>query len=411
MRLHLLQRHSAAQFLLAGLIAFVAFGCANESPSAVDTIDTAPPTSEPDQRDTADPAEADSPVVPDLDGAIVRTDDNETRNDRFVSPVFDAMGFDPNDRQDAERQYIANAEELVRSCMADAGFDYVANTEVFSPDIGPTLARQLELSAAVSAEQFAAEYGYGITTLTELDFGVVAVDLFVELLFGPATDESRTPTEQAAYETALTGQTIQGLTARQARDQAFRTNLFQGLPGSCRTIGYETAENPVGDKFDGLFSLLGDEFDAIEEEVLNDPRVRELQTTWQTCMAGHGYSYETPDDIRDELFASDRQLRARFLESQQVLDLFALAETDALVSMNSEDRLEWLERNGAYEGFSMVPSLQADLDELIVFELAVASQDEACADDDIFFEVLMEYEQAFVEEHAAQLELIRAGEG
>lgn len=410
--------------ILTGLflvVALLAVGCASGSDpsttsSTSDASDVSESAAEPDPTEGGDasPSESNQDVAEpdsqasddqDPDEPVVRTDDDETRNDSFVSPVFDALGFDPNDRQEAQDEYVANAEELVRACMADAGFEYIPNI----PSFGPSFSRQLELNETISQEQFTAEYGYGISTLTELDFASEGVMAFVEILLGPAPEEARSEGEQAAYELALTGRTIQGLTAEEAQEQAF-DNPFQSEDGSCRSVGYENADNTVGEKFDGLFSLLGDEFDAIQEGIDNDPRIRDLLSEWQTCMDGHGYSYERPEDVQAELFESDEDLRNRFQTSPEALGIFAAAGQDDLAGMNADDRFTWLESNGAFGGFAMVPGLQAELDELIAFELTVAGHDASCADTDTYVDVAFEYEEAFVEAHAAQLELIAAGE-
>ena len=78
--------------------------------------------------------------------------------------------------------------------------------------------------------------------------------------------------------------------------------------------------------------------------------------------------------------------------------------------MDADGRFQFLEENGAFKGFALVPSLQAELDELIEFELAVAAHDAECADEDAYTEVRLEYEQQFVERHAEQLALIATGE-
>lgn len=403
---------------LVMLVALFASGCASgsDSPATSDTVGVSESAAERDQGETGeasssesaqDVAAPDSAAGDDQESTddIVRTDDDETRNDSFVSPVFDALGFDPNDRQEAQDEYVANAEELVRACMADAGFEYIPNI----PSFGPSFSRQLELNETISQEQFTAEYGYGISTLTELDFASEGVMAFVEILLGPAPEEARSEGEQAAYELALSGRTIQGLTAEEAQEQAF-DNPFQSEDGSCRSVGYENADNTVGEKFDGLFSLLGDEFDAIQEDIDNDPRIRDLLSAWQTCMAGHGYSYERPEDALTEVNDLDEDLRNRFQTSPEALSLFAAAGQADLAGMNADDRFSWLESNGAFGGFAMVPGLQAELDELIQFELTVAAHDASCADADTYVEVAFEYEEAFVQEHAAQLELIAAGE-
>jgi len=335
---------------------------------------------------------------------IVRTDDEETVNDAFVSPVFDALGFDPNDRQEARDEFVANAEELVRQCMAESGFEYVPSIPTFAPSFG----RQLELNESISPQQFTAEYGYGISTLLELDFMEEGVLAFVELLLGPPPTEARSEGEQAAYELALSGETIQGLSAEDAQEQAFEN--FGGQDGSCRDYGYSTADNSVGEKFDGLFTLLGDEYEAIFEKVENDPRIRDANAAWQTCMAEFGYSYENSQEIVDELLASGNDLRTGFQSSPEALAVFAAAGQANLAAMDADSRFNFLEENGAFQGFAMVPSLQVELDELIELELAVAGHDSDCANEELYREVQLEFEQEFVEQHAEQLELIASGE-
>lgn len=393
--------------VLVLILALLAAGCAGASDSTTATTSAAS-TQPADQDAGAEQDEEDAaqePAEDDAEQPVEVSGDQETRNDRYVSPVFEALGFDPNDRQAAQDEYVASAEELVRQCMADAGFEYIPNI----PSFGPAFSRQLELSATISQEQFTAEYGYGISTLTELDFASEGVMAFVEILLGPAPEEARSEGEQAAYELALSGRTIQGLSAEEAQEQAF-DNPFQSEDGSCRSFGYDTADNTVGEKFDGLFTLLGDEFEAIEENVENDPRVRDLRTGWQTCMAGHGYAYESTQEIIDELIDADADIRNKFQTSPEALGLFAAAGQADLASMNQDDRFNWLESNGAFGGFAMVSGLQAELDALIAFELAVAGHAADCGGEEEFLDVLAEYEQAFVEDHAEQLELIRSGE-
>jgi hypothetical protein len=394
--------------------ALVASACASGS-------DTAAPASEPvnvSSQATASESESSAagPVddgvedssqtaADDADAPIERTDDEETVNETYVSPVNEALGFNPADQQAAQAEFTANAEALVRECMADAGFDYVPN--ILS--MAPSQARLLDLNESISPDQFLAEYGYGQTTLLELNFREEGVMTFVELVIGPAADDVRSPGEQQAYELALSGRSIVGLSAEEIQEQT-AGSAFTSEEGSCRNYGYTTAENPIGDKFDGLFELLGDEFEAIADQVDNDPRVREANAEWQTCMAGLGYAYENPQDAFDEFQDIANGLADRFATTPEALAIFAQAIEANLVSMNTDERFAFLEQAGAFQGFSMSPSLQAELDEAIERELVVAQHDAECYDDELILDVVFEYEQAFVEQHAEQLALIASGD-
>lgn len=328
-----------------------------------------------------------------------------TGDDIFVSPIGEALGVAQDEIASGFDTYVRDAEELVRGCMAEAGFEYTPIPTGFNQQ-----QRQAELQATLSAEQFTAEYGFGIATLFELNFEGEGVIDFVNEQFGPPPSVQRSSGEQAAYEMALNGQTTQGLTAEEAQEQLFENPGNAGaLPGSCRDFGYSTAENP-GAAYDGLFSLLGAEMEALNERFDNDPRIREASGEWQTCMATQGYSYEDRFEIFDELFASSNELANQFLSSRQVLTALGQAQQENFASMDAESRVVFLEDIGALQGFSWVPEVQAEHDALVAFELRVAADSQDCADEDLFLQVQLELETEFVETHADQLALIAAGD-
>ena len=324
----------------------------------------------------------------------------------YVSPIGEALGVARDQIATGFDSYVRDAEELVRSCMADAGFVYTPVQRGFDQN-----RRQAELEATLTAEQFTAEYGFGIATLFELNFKGEGVIDFANEQFGPPPAVERSSGEQAAYEMALNGQTTQGLTAEEAQEQLFGGDLGGGnaLEGSCRQMGYSTAENP-GSVYDGLFSLLGAELDALTDRFDNDPRVRDSLSEWQTCMATNGHSYENRFEIFDELFASSNDLANQFLSSPQVLTALGQAQQEGFVSMDSDARVEFLEDIGALQGFSWVPEVQAEHDDLVAFELRVAADSRECGDEDLFNQVQFELETEFVQAHADQLALIAAGD-
>jgi len=328
-----------------------------------------------------------------------------TTNDVYVSPIGEALGVAQDEIAAGRDTYVKNAEELVRKCMAEAGFDYTPVTPGFDQQ-----QRQEQLQATLSPERFTAQYGFGIATLFELNFEGQGVIDFANERFGPAPSVQRSSGEQAAYEMALNGQTTQGLSAEEAQDQLFGdAGGFGALEGSCRDVGYSTAENP-GAVYDGLFSLLGTEMEALFDRVDNDPRIREANAEWQACMAASGYSYEDRFEIFDELFASSNELANQFLSSPQVLTALGQAQQEGFVSMDTDARAAFLEDIGALQGFSWVPEVQAAHDELVDFELRVAADSQDCLDEDLFLQVQSELETEFVEQHADQLALIAAGD-
>jgi len=367
-------------------------------------------TNETDTEADTDAPNSDTPAdsdASDSESAEVQQADGPTANEANVSPISQALGFDPDDVLELNNNFIREAEELIRVCMADAGFDYVP----VNPGLNRTFARQLELQASLSEQQFVEQYGYGIATLWELSFQGEGVMQFVEQLLGPPPVEVRSPGEQEAYELTLSGTTIQGLTAEEAQAQSFEDPAnAPAEDGSCRQIGYDAAENPQGDIFEGFESLLGDELTALNDRFESDQRIRDAQQAWQTCMAEAGYAYEQADEIQGDLFDSAQDLGDRFTSSPEALDLFAQAIDANLSQMDAPTRFEFLERIGALQGFSMVPALQAELDELITFELDVAGRSYECAERDTLRNVRLELEQEFVETHADQLALIVAGE-
>lgn len=332
--------------------------------------------------------------------------DQPTVNDAFFSPLGEALGFDPDDRLAATNAYIRAAEELVRECMAAAGFDYIAT----DPGFAPSFERRLELEASLSDERFIEQYGYGIATLFELNFQGEGVMAFVEQLLGPPPTIERSGAEQQAYELALGGESIQGLTAEEAQEQTFNSGGFGSEDGSCRQIGYDAAENPQGEIFEGLQSLLGDELDAMGDRFEADSRVRDERRAWQRCMGEAGYAYEQTQDIRDELESKTDDIGSRFTSSPEALAIFAKAISANLAGMDGPARFDFLESLGALQGFSLVPALQEELDALIDVELAVSARSFACADRELLRQVQFEVEQDFVQAHADQLALIANGD-
>lgn len=394
--------------LLIVVLLLITASCATGSTDSTSSASATDTTASNTQESAADD-QSETPMDEDAGGDDTDADngdddDEPAVNEQEVSPIGAALGFDPSDQLEANNNYIRDAEELVRQCMAEAGFEYLP----LNPGFAQSFQRQLELEGTLSVDQFREQYGFGISTLFELNFQGEGVLAFVERLLGPPPTEERSPSEQEAYELALSGESVQGLTAEEIQEQA-----FQGGPsaeGSCRRYGYDTAENPQGEIFDGFISLLGDELETFGDQFEADPRVREAVREWQGCMAAAGYAYDNENDIRDEINEKANDIGERLTQSPEALEIFAGAIDAGLTTMDADARFDWLEQAGAMQGMSMVPALQAELDELIAFELDIARINHECGDAELMLEVQFELEQQFVETHADQFALIVSGQ-
>lgn len=399
-----LLRWTVRRFVAAfGLVLLLLTGCGSSADTPA-TTDTGTAAAEPTTANAA-VDEADSDESQPAEQAAPDTTDDPSVNESYVSPIGEALGISQDEVGAAFDTFVRDAEELTRQCMADAGFEYTPTQTT----LNPAASRQFELEASLTTEQFTQEYGFGIATLFELNFKGEGVIAFVNQQFGPPPSAGRSPSEQQAYDIALTGETIEGLSAEDAQEQLFGDAAFGALDGSCRAYGFDTAENP-GAVYDDLFSLLGDEWDALGDRFDSEPRVRDARAEWQTCMAAKGHSYESRFEIFDELQGRANALADQYLTSTQVLTALGRAQQEDFASMDGQARAAFLEDVGALQGFSWVPEVQAEVDELTQFELLVAADSAECADEDLLNQVQFELETEFVAQHADQLALIRAGE-
>lgn len=205
------------------------------------------------------------------------------------SPLSKAMGFDGQqpslqDQIDAEaqtRQQERRVEERVASCMAEQGFSYIPHLPV---DVTVAPAEEDELSDPI---ENAHQNGYGITTgWVSLGMPEEAVDQNL------AITESMSETELSAYSAALNGGSFEG------DAEAYAQNWeLQGCTGLARHEVYEVdggidAYMAVHD--DPRWSDLRADMAQLNTTAQNDPRTKELQLRWSTCMFEAGLTFASP---------------------------------------------------------------------------------------------------------------------
>ena len=386
------------RFVAALAVLMIMLGaCATADPS--DGPTEAPRSATPGADTPVTPSSEESGTAP-QDSAV--SDDDEGAVAEQVSPLGEALGVAQDEIALANENYLIEVEELTQQCMTEAGFEYMPT----SGGVDLANRRLLELQDSLTQDRFTEQYGFGITTLFELNFQGEGVINFVNQQFGPPPSTERSAGEQEAYEMALSGRIIQGLNAEQAQQEIFN-NVDAALPGSCRRFGFDNADNP-GEVFDDFFAILGDEWADLSERFESDPRIREAMAQWQTCMAERGHGYDDRFEIFDELQGRANALANQYLSSSTVLVALGEAQQQGFTSMSSEERSTFLEDIGALQGFSWVPEIQSEFDQLINFELTVAGDSADCLDEELLEEVQFELERDFVEEHIAQLAVLSA---
>lgn len=211
-----------------------------------------------------------------------------------ASPLAEILGWGMMDEgraggrqiSEVERERHDLVEQLTAACMAGRGFDYVP-VPLEELTTGP-----FDEAYALPADEFAAEYGYGVTTLAS-----------------PSTDPAPDPNhrihdslpdpEQEAYRRALWGEGVADGDDSSAGCQMLATQQVYG------TDGGDAAE--LHKRFKELF----DQLNTLWERIEQDPRLRNVNPDWVACMSEAGYpGFNRPHEARQSVFDAMAALRA-----------------------------------------------------------------------------------------------------
>lgn len=299
--------------------------------------------------------------------------------------AFGGGGGEPYEPTEEELQQQREYEEVVASCMAEQGFEYVPN--VVTPD---EYTSPFEEAYSLPPDEFAAEYGYGVSTL-RVEEADLPEDPNQEIR------ESLSPEAREAYEEALTGDLSGPVEVEEGEEPTPPSIEDRGCFGQASAEVFGVDESQMfgpRSEFQGLMQDLS----RLAQRVQNDPRVAEATEQWQQCMADAGYpDFERVDGPRQSVF-------------QRMAELQGIGgpPTEAPPEGGAEGE------EGSESAGAVVMDPQeidpADLEELQEYELAVANADFDCREEhytDIAEEVRYELEEEFVEEHRAELEQYR----
>ena len=203
---------------------------------------------------------------------------------------------------------IERGETLIASCMASAGFKYVAIDAVTFREAMKAFGTARKLSD----QEFVSQYGYGITTRPRAaDFGIG--------LQNAAALNSLSASDQVAYKRTLLGDDRKATFVFALEHEDFST------VGGCTKTAIAKVYTP---------EQLKDTYtNPVDARIEADPRVVAARLKWSSCMRKAGYDYEHPDDIETEL----AQQLAKLTEGADPATLTGRSK-DALTELQGRER-------------------------------------------------------------------------
>lgn len=221
--------------------------------------------------DTAVDSEAPSETTPDAgteasapDGTTDDSDDSGGASAGEIDIEFQIdmmLGLVPEDEIQAyyTDQNEAN-ERKIQECMRDAGFEYVIDTQMMVFE---------DPRSNMDPVEYAQQYGFGVWT---------------------QMDPDRNP-YQSMNDQVWANQEV--LDALNPSEQ----NAWYEANSRCSQEAYSSGDdiwrNP----------MVQQALEDFEETVINDPRMRDAEEAWRTCMADAGQPFESQQEMNDHVYA------------------------------------------------------------------------------------------------------------
>ncbi len=324
------------------------------------------------------------------------------------SPLAEFIGdeamFDPEAGQEQFAEEQRQMNEQVVACMAAEGWEYVPE------DVGDfALFEGSEVDGLEwGSREWTEKYGFGITT-----------QMFPQETVGPELvgypDEGFGPDEEYTDPNA---EYVDSLS--EADREAYYNDLYGSDPGPDITEGMSDEEMDAAFEeweanrvIDGCFPQaeeefyggpndfyvqFSDELDDMWEQMMNDPRIVEVEAGVAECVSDKGLTYSSMDDVYEDFYERAEPMQEQVWNNMPELteeeyEAMTDAELDAMFNQPPE----------------LSPEVKAELGELQAEEIALAIAVDDCGggqreQEDLFNEVRIEYEQNFVDSNRERLE-------
>jgi hypothetical protein len=375
--------------LIASLaVLLAACGPTTSETTVSSSDDGANPQSQDEPTSSTDPSDPQS----ETSNVPAAGDDGRLTIDDFIPG---SVPFGANTDRRAQEMEI---QQEISQCMAREGFDYIP----FLPsDVGGGY-----VGADLDEEEYVKTYGFGVSTWVLQDAARNGAGDSEEPL---ATDpnqeivDAMDQAEQEEYYRVLYGSEpdILANTPQEELDAMTEDELMalydeanaNWQPDGCQNAATENVYG--GAAYQEIQTAFWDEFgadyEAIYSRVDSDERVLDAQAKWSECMADEGYDYASPDDMYAYFMGTESGGTWVEGEFQKKFD----------------EHITWPDPPGE-EGSDESYGPEYDIEELQPFineEIAVATADYECSAlrREIWEEVYIEYEQAFIEENLDRL--------
>ena len=310
--------------------------------------------------------------------------------------LADILGFDFDDPDSAaafSAEMERRVQESIASCMAQEGFEYIP--AVRTQGFGFSVQVQDE-------ETYAREQGFGITTW----FGREDVFLSSEDDWVDPNSEivmSLSDSEREAYNEVLYGESPAFEDGGPGDDPGLVDDFFGS---GCNGQAFEE----VYGAWTRVFTELAPQFEDLQQRVQADPRFKEANEKWASCMADRGYPY----DSREAMFEQVNEEFSRRLE-----EITGGSQFDPFAEMSEEELEEFMAGRSEEEIADFVDltrqDAMADIDQDALEalqqeerDIAVASFECGSETDISIEEIFRDYEGDFVRENRDVLEGLRS---
>jgi hypothetical protein len=290
----------------------------------------------------------------------------QTPLDKFLfgTPPPDT-GMSAADLRDSRR-----VQQLTAECMHDEGFPYKIQ-EIDGSDSGP---RSLG-PYGLPPEEFARQYGYGISTITRS--GSKSLDPNQPAI------KAMSNAERAAYARALFGSSgitfdSDGVAVKPQKSPSGPVDNDFGCSGKASDAVYGKAEEQPAKEPTQSFRAIEQAMSDLQTRIENDPRSQAAMQAWTGCMADAGYP--------------------------------GLTDLNATTTVQQRfDQLTGSTQRPGRPPTTAHPADPAALRQLQAYEIAIATADYTCqvAYTATTRAVRIELENQFIAQHRAELEAYR----
>lgn len=329
--------------------------------------------------------------------------DDEASGEEWIGPLGEFLGWnDDMEMSDEDLRQQRRIEQLTADCMRDEGFEYVP---VDPAEAGPMVIDE-EGPWSLPPDEFAEQYGYGMSTIDPGDESVVEL---------PAADDPNAKivdglsrSAQDAYYKALYGDG-KGGTFVMSAGGAMSMSVAD-VPGKGGDKGKDETSTPgcmtkANDEVYGpgptrkqqaSFDSLQKDMDALWERVENDQRVAAAADAWADCMADAGYPEMI--DLEDPWTEVDKRVK-EVMGNQYGAQGLSSAGSGPTGGDGGK---------GGQDPGSDEPDPQA-LEALRDFERSLATADYECRQpyEEVHRDAQTEIEEAFIEANRTELERYR----